>query len=113
MTLFIPVFGFKDPADTVYNGAAQEQKPVVRDSEGRILVENRDYVLSWENNTNAGEATVKITGIGNYGGEVTKAFTIAQRPVVITVNPASKMFGTADSDFSGSSSLQLLTGWAL
>ena len=40
------------------------------------LVENRDYKLTYENNSKIGTATVKITGIGNYTGEVIKEFQI-------------------------------------
>ncbi len=40
------------------------------------LVEGKDYTLAFENNTEPGQATVKITGIGNYVGEVEKEFTI-------------------------------------
>ena len=42
----------------------------------KTLKKDVDYTLSYENNTNAGMATIKVTGIGNYSGEYTSQFTI-------------------------------------
>lgn len=42
----------------------------------KTLEKDVDYTLSYENNTNAGTATVKVTGIGNYSGEYTSQFTV-------------------------------------
>lgn len=41
-----------------------------------VLTKDVDYTLSYENNINVGTATVKVTGIGKYEGEVTGTFTI-------------------------------------
>lgn len=48
---------------------------------GEILEENKDYKLSYENNIDAGKAVVKITGIGNFTGEIKKEFKIKPMPV--------------------------------
>lgn len=40
------------------------------------LVEGKDYKVTYSNNISAGEATIKIEAIGNYGGELTYAFEI-------------------------------------
>ena|GEM_PF-2103094 len=40
------------------------------------LVEGRDYSISYENNETIGTATVKLTGKGNYAGEIEKEFVI-------------------------------------
>ncbi len=66
-----------DPAEFTYDGSAKQ--PEVKGLEG--LVEGRDYTLSYENNINAGKATVTVTGIGYYAGSA-KEFTF-------TINPAS------------------------
>lgn len=63
-----------------YNNGS-EVKPnitVIYESNDRVttLVEGKDYTLAFENNTDPGQATVKITGIGNYTGEVEREFTI-------------------------------------
>ena len=43
---------------------------------GRKLRLNKDYKVKFTNNRLRGEASVTITGIGNYSGTVTKTFTI-------------------------------------
>ena len=48
---------------------------------GVTLTEDTDYTVGLSNNTNAGEATVKITGTGNYSGEASKDFTISRKPL--------------------------------
>ena len=42
----------------------------------KLLVKDRDYTISYKNNTNAGTATVIITGKGNYNGKREQTFTI-------------------------------------
>ncbi|MCL2652281.1 MAG: bacterial Ig-like domain-containing protein [Propionibacteriaceae bacterium] len=66
-----------------YTGAALT--PTVTVSLGGIaLVQSQDYTVTYYNNTNAGTATVTITGAGNYTGTITQQFTISPR--VITFN---------------------------
>ena len=45
---------------------------------GKTLVKNTDYTLNYSNNTNAGTATLTVTGKGNYTGTVSRTFTIEQ-----------------------------------
>ncbi|MGN0172943.1 MAG: hypothetical protein ACI39F_00740 [Acutalibacteraceae bacterium] len=40
------------------------------------LVYGQDYTTKYENNLNAGTATVTVTGQGNFGGEIVKTFVI-------------------------------------
>ena len=49
--------------------------PVVKVN-GKKLVANTDYTLSYKNNTKTGTATVTVKGKGNYEGTVSKNFTI-------------------------------------
>ena len=42
------------------------------------LVEGRDYTLAYTDHTNAGTATVTVTGIGNYIGTAKKTFVISK-----------------------------------
>ena len=86
-------------SDHVYSGAAQTPDVVVSLDE-TVLVANTDYVVSFADNLNAGEATVTITGIGNYAGELEKTFTIAPKPVTLTVDDTSKMYGESDPEFT-------------
>ena len=48
------------------------------DGSGKALVEGTDYTLSYENNINAGDATLIVTGIGDYKGEIRKTFQITR-----------------------------------
>ena len=67
------------PAQT-YTGKALTPKPTVKVGT-TTLREGADYTLSHKNNTNAGTASVTVTGKGNYTGDVTKTFTIAKRSI--------------------------------
>ena len=59
-----------------YDGTAKEPHPTVTDG-SKTLTEGTDYTLSWSNNTNAGTATVTVTGMGGYyNGTQSKNFTI-------------------------------------
>ena len=62
-------------AAVTYNGSAQTPAVTVKDGT-TTLVNGIDYIVSYSNNTNAGTATVTITGMGNYGGTRTPHFTI-------------------------------------
>ena len=45
---------------------------------GTQLIEGTDYTLAYTNHTNAGTATVTVTGIGNYIGTAKKTFVISK-----------------------------------
>ena len=66
----------------VYDGTAKTPTITVKDGSTTIAADQ--YTLSWENNTNAGTATVKVTMNNNaaYKGEATKTFTI--KPKALT-----------------------------
>lgn len=71
-----------------YNKTAKTPSVVVKDS-GAIIPDN-EYTVSYENNTNAGTATVKITNKenGNYTISCSSTFEIQKAPALIlkTVN---------------------------
>ena len=68
-------------ADQTYTGTAIT--PRVRVTLGEtVLTEGTDYKVSYENNVNAGTATVTAAGTGNYTGKVIKTFAI--NPAAIT-----------------------------
>lgn len=78
-----------------YTGSAVTPAVTVKD-DSRTLTKNTDYTIGYENNTNAGTATVTITGKGNYTGTASKTFTITYSPLpsgksltdYVTVSPA-------------------------
>ena len=49
----------------------------VKDGE-KALVEGTDYTVTYADNTNAGTATVTITGTGNYAGDTEVTFEIVK-----------------------------------
>lgn len=71
-----------------YTGA--EIKPVVSIKYGKLSLENdKDYTLKYENNKKVGEATVVITGKGNYKDEKKVTFKI-QKTIKLTVKEGKK-----------------------
>ena len=77
-----------------YNGKAWKPAVTVKHG-GMKLVSGTDYTVTYSNNVNAGTATVKVEGKGNYKGTVTKKFTIAKaaQPVKVTVGAAKLSVG--------------------
>lgn len=59
----------------VYDGKAKEPEPVIKDKD-YTLVAGTDYTLSYEKNTDAGEAQVIATGTGHYSGTLKIPFMI-------------------------------------
>ena len=64
--------------DLEYTGEPQEPGLDVNYN-GNPLVEGTDYTAVYENNTEAGKATVTITGKGNYEGTATANFYIGRK----------------------------------
>ncbi len=69
---------YTDKEEILYTGKAITPEVHVRYSgNSELLRKGKDYRLKYENNINAGEATVYITGAGNYAGyDNVKTFTI-------------------------------------
>ena len=76
-----------------YDGTAK--KPAVMDG-AKKLTENTDYTATYSNNTNAGTASVAITGKGNYTGSVTLTFTIKKN--VTSISSASVTASSCNYD---------------
>ena len=69
----------------VYDGGNElKPLPVVKDG-ATTLKKGTDYTVSYTNNTNAGTATLTITGKGNYEGTKAANFTIDPAKQVLTV----------------------------
>ena len=64
-------------ADQSYTGSAIEPAVIVKDGD-TVLEEGRDYSVTYENNVEAGTATVVVTAwtTGNYRGEIKATFSI-------------------------------------
>ncbi|MDE6601643.1 MAG: InlB B-repeat-containing protein [Lachnospiraceae bacterium] len=77
-----------------YNGVDQEPKVVVRSADV-VLKEGQDYELSYENNRNAGTATVTIEGTGCYLGTIRRTFEIQPAPLRISAKDKTILVGAA------------------
>jgi hypothetical protein len=66
---------FEGLTDKTYTGAALEQD-LVADYKGTTITKDCSYVVTYENNTAVGTATVKIVGIDKFEGERTLTFSI-------------------------------------
>ena len=75
-----------DIAALPYSGEAQTPSVTVS-LDGQPLVADRDYTVSYADNVNVGEATVTVTGAGNYQGAVQTKFAITAVTSVVTVAP--------------------------
>jgi len=71
---------------TTYTGGPLTP-PVTVTVSGNTLTRDTDYTVTYSDNTNAGVATITVTGIGNYAGTTTSQFTIGPRVVTFTLDP--------------------------
>ena len=79
-----------------YNGTAHTPTPAVKMG-STALANATDYTLSYSENTNAGTATMTVTGRGNYTGAETVNFDIGQATLTVTpTGGQSKKFGATD-----------------
>ena len=66
---------YVNPVEYYYTGSPVEATVIVRHG-GTKLKEGVDYTLTYENNVEVGTATVTVTGMGNYTGQVRKLYLI-------------------------------------
>lgn len=87
-----------DPKDAVYDGVEHKWTPVVKDAEGKALIEDTDYVVSYDTDDFIDVATINvtITGKGNYTGTIVKSYRITKAPLHVVTGGATKFYdGTA------------------
>lgn len=84
------------PVDNVtYSGAAYTPVPVVKDGI-KELVLGTDFEASYENNINAGTATIHIKGIGMYSGTADVTFTINKATPTVNELPTASIVNKGD-----------------
>ena len=67
----------------IYSGKAQE--PGIRlVMNGRELVKDKDYTVSYKDNINVGTAKIVVTGIGDFAGRMTETFNIGKAKLADT-----------------------------
>ncbi len=75
-----------------FNGSAQTPSFTVADTYVGANLDSSDYSYKWTNNTNAGTATLTLTGIGKYKGTKSIDYTIAPADIktaaTITLDPS-------------------------
>ena len=85
-----------DPSDSVYDGQEHKWAPVVKDAAGNVLVEGRDYTVTYpagQDFTNVMSAiTATITGMGNYAGSVEKSYQITPAQLTVATGSAQKTY---------------------
>lgn len=87
----------KGSVDMEYSGDSLQQAVStlkITDKSGSVLREGLDYVLSYQNNINAGNAVMIFTGINGYSGVLKKSFKI--KPYNIVTN--SQTYQTEEND---------------
>lgn len=87
-----------------FDGNAKMPDVTVKNG-GKTLVKDTDFEVIYENNTNAGTATIYITGMGNYQGELTKTFTIA--PAALSANDVT--LASSSVTYTGSAQTPAVT----
>ena len=71
-----------DDSVLIYDGNPKKTTVTITDG-SYSLNQDVDYQLIYKNNTNAGTASIEISGVGNYSGTITKTFIIGKK----TINP--------------------------
>ena len=64
------------------------------------LTEGTDYTVTYLDNVNAGQAVVTFTGKGNYTGTITREFTIAPKPITVTIADKTSVYGEAVAELT-------------
>ena len=99
-----------------YTGSPVTPAVSVTLKNGTQLMKDRDYTLAYTNHTNAGTATVTVTGQGNYTGEATRTFVISKAaapeiswPTASAITCGEKV---SDSRLSGGSTQYGTFAWS-
>lgn len=90
-------FSLKDETPFYYTGS--EIKPAVTGTNGKmVLIQDKDFQVSYKNNINAGTATVIIDGQGSYAGRLIKTFAIHKSTIhsILSSAPADRSISAAE-----------------
>ena len=91
--------GTVELSKTVYTYSGEPCTPdaTVRDSEGNLLEEGVDYVVTYSDNIDAGTATATVTGIGLYLGTITATYSIQPAAQALVVTPSAVTVGMGET----------------
>lgn len=86
---------------TIFTYDGTEKKLALKLYDGEYeLIEGTDYIITNNGATNVGDYSVTIKGIGDYIGELEKAFSITKASTLIKVESNSITKKVTDEDFS-------------
>ena len=88
-------FTVTDILNKTYTGKGLTQSPTIMYGYSN-LTNGTDYILTYNNNTNVGTATVIITGKGNYSGTISRTFKITAKSI-----SSSNIAGIIDKTYTG------------
>lgn len=95
-----------------YTGA--DIKPSVKVVLGNVeLIENQDYTLSYSDNINPGNASVTITGVGNYGSSKIVNFTIKDKKKESSVQNTTVNQNNSDKNYDYDVEPSKVSGFSL
>ena len=88
-------------AEQTYTGSPLTPAVVVTDGDA-TLTEETDYTVEYTNNTETGEATVTITGKGNYTGTASTTFTIVANKTTLdgAITDAAAYYESITADYA-------------
>lgn len=96
-------------ADQTHTGKALTPKPVLTFN-GATLKEGTDYTLSYQDNTEVGQATVTISGRGNFNGTTSASFNIvAGDPEPESLSEAKVTLETTSYTYDGNAKKPTVT----
>lgn len=95
------------PSTKVYTGKAI--KPAVTIKDGNKTLKNGiDYSVTYAKNINCGSASIKITGMGNYSGSISKTFSIVpSKPTAIKLTSKEESIKVSYSKVTGASGYEI------
>lgn len=99
-------FEFREIEKYVYDGTEKKPTPTIWNKQlnGR-MTEGNDFIYSgYSDNINAGEATITITGIGNYSGTLSTTFLIEKADFTPTITSPSTIDKAVGLTYSGNTS---------
>ena len=88
-------------AQNSFEYAAEEIKPDLTVTDGeKLLVEDEDYEVAYADNTNAGNATLTVTGKGLYKESVDAQFTITKATLTVTADNKEREMGEENPELT-------------
>ena len=88
------------PSEVTYTGSAITPEVIVMDGENDVT---SHFDISYDDNVNVGTATITFTAkaeSNDYVGEAVKTFTISKKPLTITAEAKTKVYGEADPELT-------------